>query len=47
VFDSHDRHDALIIIDAVDHAIVSAPGAVQALEAELERIGDATWALAQ
>ena len=40
VFDGQDGDQMALVVDAVDHAVVAAPGAVQPGEAELERLAD-------
>ena len=40
VFDSQDCDQVALVVDAVDHTIIAAPGAVQPGEAELERLAD-------
>ena len=37
VFDGHDVDAAVLVVDAVDHPVVAAAGAVQPVEPELER----------
>ena len=38
VFDGHDVDTAVLVVYAVDHPVVAAPGAVQPVEPELERL---------
>jgi len=40
VFDGQDGDQVELVVDAVDHAVVAAPGAVQPGQAELERLAD-------
>jgi len=40
VFDGQDSDQVALVVDAVDHAVVAAPGAMQPGEAELERLAD-------
>src|SRR6516165_4909450 len=47
VLDGHDVDPTAVIIDAVDHPVVAAAGAVQPLESQLERLADPVWAFRQ
>jgi hypothetical protein len=40
VFDGYDGDPALVIVDAVDHAIITTASAVKPLEAQLQRLAD-------
>jgi hypothetical protein len=40
VFDGNYRDSPLLLVDAVDHAIVAPAGAVQPVKAKLERLSD-------
>ena len=40
VFDSQNSDQVALVVDAVDHAVVASPGAVQTGEAELELLAD-------
>jgi hypothetical protein len=40
VLDGHDVDPAMLVVDAVDHAVVTPAGTVQPVEPELERLAD-------
>jgi len=40
VLDGEDDHSAMLGVDAIDDAVVAAPGAVQPLEFEAQRVAD-------
>jgi hypothetical protein len=44
VLDGQDVNAAVLVVDAVDHPVVAAPGAVQPVEPELERLADSVRA---
>src|ERR1017187_1210352 len=41
VLDGHKVDALVLVVDAVDHPVISAPGAMQSLEPELQRLADA------
>src|SRR5215831_12168107 len=47
VLDRHDRDRAEVVVNAVDHPVVAAAGAMQSGKAELERLADPPRGLGQ